>query len=143
MRITKKNSIQVSGNHNAHGYTSTLTAIFTSWGSVGAGYEVVRLANGNLSKVKGLPSKLGQYDIIARYGNTAVGSDYIYTKVGNKVYRVGATGSFTEIFDGGGDLKLLDRGFTPRTNNRGEFAVAAEDNGDHWIIELKPNKGLD
>ena len=72
----------------------------------------------------------------------------IYTRFGNAIYRAGATGGFTEFFDGSGLIfpggsklkELLDRGLTQRTNNRGEFAAAAEDtNGDHWIIELDAN----
>ena len=141
MRITKKNSIQVSGNHDDNQCTSTPTAIFTSWGS-NDDYEVVRLANGRLSQVGGLPDspKLDGYEMTPGYGNSAAGSRYIYTRVGNAIYRAGATGNFTKFFDGGDSLKLLYRGLTKRTNNRGEFAAAAEDNnGDHWIIELKPN----
>ena len=49
------------------------------------------------------------------------------------------------FFDGGGltfngsKLKRIYN-ITQRTNNRGEFAIAAKNNnGDHWIIELKPN----
>ena len=155
VRITQKNSISVSGGQPGSGASATHIdkAVFDLRGSYAAGsgtigyWEVVRLANGRLSKVGGLPKEATKQGAKLHYlimnpgvSANATGSDYIYTNVGNKVYRVGAAGGFTEFFDAGDDLKLLDRGFTPRTNNRGEFAVAAEDNnGNHWIIELKPN----
>ena len=163
--ITKKNSISIPGGQPGSGASATHIdkAVFDLWGNytVDSGtigyWEVVRLASDGLSKVGGLPTtgakqgvaKLHSLSMSPGYGANAAGSDYIYTKVGNKIYRAGATGNFTEFFDGSGLTfpndsklkKLLDRGFTSRTNHRGEFAAAAEDNnGQHWIIELKPNK---
>ena len=150
VRITKNNSISVSGNKAGTGASATHidTAVFDLFGTNTTGWEVVRLANGGLSKAEGLPTvtKLHYISIIPEIGANAAGSDYIYMRDDNKIYRAGATGNFTEFSDGGklfnGNKlkKFLDRGFTPRTNNRGEFAVAAEDeNSQHWIIELDAN----
>ena len=153
MRITKKNSVSVSGIQPGSGASATQidTAVFDLSGSHGTGdWEVVRLANGSLSKVEGLPkgAKLHYLSMTPRAGANAAGSSYIYTRLGNKIYRAGATGNFTKFFDGGGLTlpngsklkKFLDRGFTLRTNHCGEFAAAAEDSsGQHWIIELNAN----
>ena len=154
VRITPKNSVQVSGSgielSNSSGWErrSIDKAVFIAWEAKNSqGYRLLRLAGGKLDEVA-LPSgvKLDQYDIEEGPGITAAGSDSIYMRFGNKVYRAGAKGGFTLFFDGSGltfDGSGLKRIYTitPRTNSRGEFAVPAEDsNGGYWIIEIEPSE---
>lgn len=140
VRITLKDSFEIldSGielkDYGRNG-ASTDTAVFITWG-VGKDYRLFRFAGGKLDEVA-LPSgaKLGMYNLSEGNIFTVAGSDYIYTRFGNKFYRAGATGKFKinpPFFDGRG-LTFNGRGLkrtytiTSRTNHRGEFAIAAED----------------
>ena len=147
--LLKKDSVSFSGNASMAGTSviTTKTAVFSLWevqNNSNTDYQVLRLANDSLSKVGGLPDspKFGQYDFSAEYGNSAAGSAYIYTRLGNAIYRAGATGGFTKFFDGEKqNLTFIDRGFAA-TNFGDEIklAVAAKDNSDQdWIIRLKPD----
>ena len=106
--------------------------------------KLLRLSNGKFSWVrfpKGKEIVLSNGNVI--HANVAQTSKYLYAlfKVGdkNQLYRVGDTGDFSPVPLPGGNVgNVYALGDKPGL--QGEIAFAAENNnGDNWIIELKPD----